>query len=46
MGYVLNAVDEERYSYRYGRYGNYYGGYYGGYYGREKEEAEKHKITN
>lgn len=46
LGYVLNAVDEERYSYRYGRYGNYYGGYYGGYYGREKEEAEKHKITN
>ena len=46
LGYVLNAVDEERYSYRYGRYSNYYGGYYGGGYGREKEEAEKHKITN
>lgn len=29
LGYVLNAVDESKYSYKYGRYSSYYGGYYG-----------------
>lgn len=46
LGYVLNAVDEKKYSYRYGRYSPYYGGYYGGYYGREKKEAEKQKAMS
>lgn len=35
LGYVLNAVDEKKYSYRYGRYSSYYGGYYGDYYGHD-----------
>ena len=41
LGYVLNAVDEKKYSYRYGRYSPYYRGYYGGYYGQGKEKSDK-----
>lgn len=43
LGYILNAVDEKKYSYKYGHYSAYYGHCYSKYYGAEEE---KEKIEN
>lgn len=38
LGYILNAVDEKKYSYKYGHYSSYYGRYYSKYYGTEEQK--------
>lgn len=45
LGYILNAVDEKKFSYKYGRYSPYYGHYYSGYYGANEEQREKEKVN-
>lgn len=44
LGYILNAVDQKKYSYKYRRYSSYYGHYYSEYYGTEKEKKKIEKV--
>lgn len=38
LGYILDAVDEKKYSYKYGHYSSHYGSYYSKYYGTEEQK--------